>query len=67
MKKFLAAIMASALVFSFSGLTTAADGLKPTETPTIFNSDDMKLIADCMDENMNKGQPAEVLRKTVSA
>jgi len=63
MKKFLAAIMASALVFSFSGLTMAADESKPTETPASSDANEIKWIADCMDENMNKGQSAEVLRK----
>jgi len=63
MKKFFTAIIASVLVLSFSGLTTAADGSKPAETPASSNADDIKWIADCMDDNMNNGQPAEVLRK----
>jgi hypothetical protein len=54
MKRYLFAIMASALLFSFSGLATAADKATP---------DDMKWIAQCIIDNKDEGQPMEVVQK----
>lgn len=53
MKRFMAlAIMVCVLLLSGSGLIVAAD-----------DSDSIKWIAKCMEDNKDEGQPAEVVRK----
>lgn len=60
MNRFLAVIVAGALIVTFSGLTVAADEARRISS---YDPEDAKWIAKCIDDNRNQGQPAEVIRK----
>lgn len=57
MKKHSVVVMVFALIVFFSGLTMVSDALASSD------SDDIKWIARCMNDNKDQGQSPEVIRK----